>query len=74
MREYSKYRRCSYKRQQKNTKVAGETRNFGAFRLLLEKPLRHYLNAPVNKTAIGRAKITAEVKEWVDPKRSDYAK
>lgn len=39
-----------------------------------KKSLRRYLNASVDKTTIGRAKITAEVAEWVDPERSDYAK
>lgn len=39
-----------------------------------KKTLRRYLNTSVDKTTIGRAKITAEVKEWVDPERSDYAK
>lgn len=39
-----------------------------------KKSLRRYLNTSVDKTTIGRAKITAEVAEWVDPARSDYAK
>ncbi|NEF83737.1 MobV family relaxase [Ligilactobacillus murinus] len=38
-----------------------------------KKSLRRYLNASVDKTTIGRAKVTAEVAEWVDSERSDYA-
>ena len=39
-----------------------------------KKSLRRYLNTSVDKTTIGRAKITAEVAEWVDSDWSDYAK